>query len=151
LKRTSHGSTLSRVVHSWVLARSDRARSWKLFTEALQSDVTDIQGGTTPEGIHLGAMAGTVDQLQRGYTGIVTREDVLWFNPCLPDELKRLRLRIRYRSHLLEVEVTSDILRVSTIRGTKQPIKIGVYDRIYELAGGSGREFSLKNPERNED
>jgi alpha,alpha-trehalase len=39
LQRTSHGSTLSRVVHSWVLARSDRARSWKLFCEALQSDV----------------------------------------------------------------------------------------------------------------
>ena len=26
--RTSHGSTLSRVVHAWVVARSDRARSW---------------------------------------------------------------------------------------------------------------------------
>jgi trehalose/maltose hydrolase-like predicted phosphorylase len=76
---------------------------------------------------------------------------VLWFNPCLPDELKRLKLKIRYRSHLLEVEVISDILRVSTIRFTKQPIKIGVYDRIYELPAGSGREFSLKNPERNED
>jgi trehalose/maltose hydrolase-like predicted phosphorylase len=28
LRRTSHGSTLSRVVHAWVLARSDRERSW---------------------------------------------------------------------------------------------------------------------------
>jgi hypothetical protein len=58
IKRTSHGSTLSRVVHSWVLARSDRVRSWNLFTEALESDISDTQGGTTPEGIHLGAMAG---------------------------------------------------------------------------------------------
>jgi alpha,alpha-trehalase len=45
IARTSHGSTLSRVVHSWVLARSDRGRSWELFTEALESDVADIQGG----------------------------------------------------------------------------------------------------------
>ena len=33
------------------------------------------------------------------------------------------KLKIRYRSHLLEVEVTSDIPRVSTIRCTEQPIK----------------------------
>jgi len=46
--------------------------------------VADIQGGTTPEGIHLGAMAGTVDQIQRCYTGIVTRSDMLLLNPCLP-------------------------------------------------------------------
>ena len=92
-----------------------------------------------------------LDQLQRGYTGIVTRGDVLWFNPCLPDKLKRLKLRIRYRSHLLEIEVTSDILRVSTLRCTRQPIKIGVYDKIHELPGGSGRQFSLKNGEQQED
>ncbi|MBE0431603.1 MAG: trehalose-phosphatase, partial [Dehalococcoidia bacterium] len=54
LERTSHGSTLSRVVHAWVLARSKRELSWHLFKEALESDVSDIQGGTTKEGIHLG-------------------------------------------------------------------------------------------------
>jgi len=150
LQRTSHGSTLSRVVHSWVLARSDRSRSWKLFCEALQSDVSDIQGGTTPEGIHLGAMAGTVDQLQRGYTGIVTRGDVLYFNPCLPDELSRLKLTIRYRSHFLEIEMTAEILRVSTIRSGEQPIKIGVHDKSNELPPGSGREFSLKEATAND-
>jgi HAD superfamily hydrolase (TIGR01509 family) len=64
--RTSHGSTLCRVVHAWVLARSDRPRSLRFFAEALQSDVTDIQHGTTSEGVHLGAMAGTVDLIQRG-------------------------------------------------------------------------------------
>ncbi|MET0834346.1 MAG: glycoside hydrolase family 65 protein, partial [Actinomycetota bacterium] len=84
LERTSHGSTLSGVVNAWVLARSDRPRSWRYFTEALASDLHDVQGGTTAEGIHLGAMAGTVDLAQRCYTGLETREDVLWLNPCLP-------------------------------------------------------------------
>jgi trehalose/maltose hydrolase-like predicted phosphorylase len=40
--------------------------SWNLFREALESDICDIQGGTTHEGIHLGAMAGTVDIVQQG-------------------------------------------------------------------------------------
>jgi hypothetical protein len=47
LARTTHGSTLSRVVDAWVLARSDRRRSWSAFTDALAADVADTQGGTT--------------------------------------------------------------------------------------------------------
>ena len=57
-------------MHAWVLARSDRRQSWEFFLEALESDIADIQGGTTAEGIHLGAMAGTLDLLQRCYTGL---------------------------------------------------------------------------------
>ncbi|MDZ7781399.1 MAG: hypothetical protein U5K56_00100 [Halioglobus sp.] len=70
MARTSHGSTLSFIVHAWVLARADRAGSWHCFQEALDSDISDIQGGTTPEGIHLGAMAGTLDLMHRCYLGI---------------------------------------------------------------------------------
>ena len=69
LARTSHGSTLGRLVCAWVTARADRTRSWTLFTQALDSDLADIQGGTTRDGIHLGAMAGTVDMLLCCYTG----------------------------------------------------------------------------------
>jgi alpha,alpha-trehalase len=82
-KRTSHGSTLSQVVHSWVMARSDRSHSWDLFQRVLDSDIADIQGGTTPEGIHVGAMAGSVDLVQRCYLGIGMRGNVLHFDPAL--------------------------------------------------------------------
>jgi alpha,alpha-trehalase len=146
--RTSHGSTLSRVVHSWVLARSDRLRSWQLFTEALKSDVVDIQGGTTPEGIHLGAMAGTVDLVQRGSTGLESRGDVLWLNPCLPEELKSLRLRIRYRKHSLVLEITHDTLTVQALRSAEGPIQIGFQDWVYTVGEGEKKEFRLQKVDR---
>jgi trehalose/maltose hydrolase-like predicted phosphorylase len=101
--RTCHGSTLSRVVHAWVLARSDRPRAMDFFAEALQSDVSDVQQGTTAEGVHLGAMAGTVDLLQRVSTGIEVRGDVLRLNPELPREMERLDMHIRYRGHSLDL------------------------------------------------
>ena len=47
------------------------------YAEALQSDVSDIQQGTTAEGIHSGAMAGTVDLILRVSTGIEATGDVL--------------------------------------------------------------------------
>jgi beta-phosphoglucomutase family hydrolase len=142
--RSSHGSTLSRVVHAWVLARSDRVRAMEFFAEALQSDVTDIQAGTTAEGIHLGAMAGTVDLIQRAITGIVAIRDVLWFNPELPREIDRLSMRIRYRGHSLHLRVTRDAL---TVRGSDRgpaPIRLGVKNRVCEFAGGSTRVFPLR-------
>ena len=49
------------------------ARRGTTSCEALESDIADVQGGTTGEGIHLGAMAGTVDLLERGFTGLETR------------------------------------------------------------------------------
>ena len=68
-QRTAHGSTLSGMVHAWLHSRQDPHRGWGLFREALESDINDVQGGTTAEGIHLGAMAGTVDLVQRCYGG----------------------------------------------------------------------------------
>lgn len=143
LKRTSHGSTLSRVVHSWVLARSDRSRSWSLFNQALQSDVADIQGGTTPEGIHLGAMAGTVDLIQRCYTGIETRGDVLWFNPVLPERLDSLSMLIRYRGHTLQIDINKDRLNINSLRGVAGPIKIGFKDEVFTLHMNQTKEFII--------
>jgi alpha,alpha-trehalase len=143
LRRTSHGSTLSRIVHSWVLARSDRTRSWHLCTEALESDVSDIQGGTTPEGIHLGAMTGTVDLVQRCYTGIEMRDEVLWLNPRLPEDLRSLTLHMRYRSHELTLDVTHDTLRIAFRQGWAKTAKIGFHNQVYEFEAGDVKEFAL--------
>lgn len=140
IERTSHGSTLSQVVHSWVLSRSDREGSWQLFNQALLSDINDIQGGTTPEGIHLGAMAGTVDMLQRGYTGIEARGNILRFNPCLPRELDCLKLKLRYRGQSLEVEITSGQMLITCLRCGAEPVKISCRDK--EATVESGKTFS---------
>jgi len=150
LERTSHGSTLSWVAHAWVLARSDREASWQLFEDALDADVGDVQGGTTAEGIHLGAMAGTVDLVHRCYTGIETRGNVLCFNPCLPDALKRIRLRVRYRRQLLDVEVTRRTLRVASRPFAVFPVTIAYRDHSRVLSPGDRCEFRLLTPAERE-
>ena len=68
-QRTSHGSTLSFIAHAGILADIDPDSSWERYMVALESDVGDVQGGTTQEGIHMGVMAGTLDLIQRGYLG----------------------------------------------------------------------------------
>jgi alpha,alpha-trehalase len=144
IDRTSHGSTLSQIVHSWVLTRSDREGSWQLFCQALFSDVNDIQGGTTPEGIHLGAMAGTVDLLQRNYTGIEARADMLHFNPCLPSELDGLKLWLRYRGQSLEVTVTSNRLTVKCLKCGVAPVKICCCEQESMIEGGQTLSWDIE-------
>jgi trehalose/maltose hydrolase-like predicted phosphorylase len=143
-ERCSHGSSLSRMVHSWVLARSERERSWKLFLDALKSDISDIQGGTTSEGIHLGAMAGTVDIVQRCYTGMEVRDDVLWLNPALPDALNELELRVRYRGHWFTLRIERCKARVSFERGWSGVAKIGLNDDIHTFYPGETKVFDLE-------
>lgn len=143
-RRTSHGSTLSQVIHAWVYARSHRARSWKSFKTALMSDFKDIQGGTTHEGIHLGAMAGTLDLLQRCYSGLEIRDDVLWLNPQLPADIKSLSFHVRYRSHWIKLEMDHKKLKVHFCQGWANPVYIGVRGRKYYFETDDEKEFPLK-------
>jgi trehalose/maltose hydrolase-like predicted phosphorylase len=109
----------------------------------LESDFNDIQGGTTAEGIHLGAMAGTVDHVQRCYTGLEASRGVLWLNPKLPEELQQLELRICYRGHCLETEITHERLVVRSIPSVAEAVKIGFDEDVHELRAGETRTFSL--------
>jgi alpha,alpha-trehalase len=143
LQRTSHGSTLSRVVHSWVLARSDRERSLEYLEEALRSDLDDTQGGTTGEGIHLGAMAGTVDLVQRCYLGIETRGNTLWFDPHLPREIRSLRLDLRYRDRVVNVAVEDGGLTVEIGDWGDGTVRIGLGGVVTELGAGERCRIEL--------
>ena len=133
---------LSRVAHAWVLARSDRAKSWKLFREALLSDVEDIQGGTTREGIHVGAMAGTVDLLQRCYTGLSLRENVLWINPRLPHGIRRLSLLSDIARTPSSSRSRRDRVEIRTAHCAAPPLRVGVFGVVYELKAGDRRTFA---------
>ncbi|MDN2565552.1 beta-phosphoglucomutase family hydrolase [Aquibium sp. A9E412] len=141
VRRTSNGSTLSRIIHSWVLARGDRPRSLQLLAEALESDLSDIQGGTTAEGIHLGAMAGTVDLVQRGQTALEIRDDMLWLSPCLPENLQGLRLRLLYRGFWLELDIGCEQVRIAAPNGWGGPARIGVRNRVFDFQGGDVLTF----------
>ena len=143
-KITSHGSTLSQVIHSWVYARSNRHSSWKSFEKALRSDIEDVQGGTTPEGIHLGAMAGTVDILQRCYTGLEIRDDILWLNPRLPRELEEIKFHIRYRSHWIKLRIDHEKLCIDFERGWAAPVEINVQGKGKLFETNDYAEFELK-------
>jgi trehalose/maltose hydrolase-like predicted phosphorylase len=140
--RTAHGSTLSRLVFSWVFSRADRTVSWNTFRETLMSDVDDIQGGTTKEGIHLGAMAGSIDIIQRCYTGMEIRDGILWFNPRIPNDITSLAFTLRYRGNWLRVRIEGDTLELEH-ESKECTLRIGVKDTIENVLPGEKKTFNL--------
>lgn len=143
--RTSHGSTLSKVVHAWLFARSHRTRSWDEFLAALRSDIDDVQGGTTREGIHTGAMAGTVDLIQRCYTGIELRSDELRLNPGIPAELGSLTMGLRYRGVNVHLELTDDLAVLRMGRSPHGPIAVRCRGEFRLVQPTETVEFKLRD------
>ncbi|MFI9755157.1 glycoside hydrolase family 65 protein [Streptomyces collinus] len=144
LARTSHGSTLSGLVHGWILARARRADAWRFCQEALRGDVADLQGGTTGEGIHLGAMAGTLDLVQRGLTGLETREGALWLDPVPLPELSSYGFSLQYQGHwgvLLRLE--SGLLEISVPHSDRRPITVRLPDRTVGVEPGKTSRLLL--------
>jgi alpha,alpha-trehalase len=141
LHRTSHGSTLSGVVHAWVLARGDRKRAMRYFQQVLASDVADIQGGTTAEGIHIAAMAGSIDLLQRCFTGLETRSDRLILNPMWPESLGALRMPIYYRGYRLHLTVVGRSAEISAEPVDLPPIEVECRGRVQTLRPGTSMLF----------
>jgi trehalose/maltose hydrolase-like predicted phosphorylase len=142
--RTTHGSTLSFIVHAAILASLNPERSWEMFMTALESDVGDIQGGTTQEGIHMGVMAGTLDLIQRGYAGAEVRDDVLYFNPRPNDRLNGLSFPMRFRETSVEVTFEEDRLAIAAqTEGFNRAIKVSVGEEVRELKDGERHTFAL--------
>jgi len=115
----------------------------RYYQEALQSDIGDIQQGTTAEGVHLGAMAGTVDLIQRVSTGAEVTGDVLRLNPRLPEQLERLDMRIRYRGHTLDLRLTPKTLTVRGRESGVAPIRLCIRDEVHEFTAGTTRTFEV--------
>jgi len=125
LSRTSHGSTLSKIVISSILAESNPKLSRELQLEALNSDINDTQGGTTQEGIHLGVMAGTISYILKHYAGINNVKNILTLSPCLPKATPRLKLHYHYLGNEYLIHLTHHFCEVTLLtKASSQTIKI---------------------------
>ncbi len=104
IQRTSHGSSLSRVVHAYLANQmGEYDLGWELYKEALESDYTDIQGGTTAEGIHAGVMGGTVLMVVTSFLGVNLKKDHLIIDPHLPDSWDRISLSLSFKNRLYQI------------------------------------------------
>ena len=124
ISRTSHGSTLSYVVHAFLLDNlpGREKQLWEWFSRALSSDFNDIQGGTTKEGIHCGVMAGNISLIYNCFAGI-KMGDSIRLKPHLPDHWENLKLNIHFRSQNYHFEITKFEIKITTDKKHDRSVK----------------------------
>lgn len=156
LDRTSHGSTLSRLVHGALareVAKNDPeghrhdtlATGDRLSHEALASDIEDIQGGTTGEGIHLGVMSGTVWQAMHSAGGLDLSTDKVKIDPFLPPHWDSLAFSFKYRGDDYHCLVKPDSVTICANSGSnKDMVEIEIQGRPESLRFGVAQSFAIE-------
>jgi trehalose/maltose hydrolase-like predicted phosphorylase len=134
MRRTTHGSTLSKVVHCFVASLINKSnKCWQLFQEILKSDFYDTQGGTTPEGIHIGVMGGSIDIVMRVFAGITMSKGEISVKPNLPDSWSKLQFKFHYRGNWFIISITKRQLMILLYKQRRKgfPITISVGGKRY--------------------
>eukprot|EP01113_Clastostelium_recurvatum_P002611 TRINITY_DN11104_c0_g1_i3.p1 TRINITY_DN11104_c0_g1~~TRINITY_DN11104_c0_g1_i3.p1 ORF type:complete len:996 (+),score=235.45 TRINITY_DN11104_c0_g1_i3:83-3070(+) len=139
LARTSHGSTLSKLVFSSILQPYDKDFAWDMYIQALRSDIEDTQNGTTGEGIHMAVMAGTINALTNRYAGVDTSRDALHIKPHLPDAIEAVEFSMQFRGVYVDVHVSHTDVSVNA-----ETKKFPVFVRDILMVASDGKPASTK-------
>ncbi len=97
-KRSSHGASLSKIVHAHVASIVNEFElSEKLYFDALNININDTQG-TISEGIHTGVMCGTILTALFTFAGInLHRNQPEFFQPKKPKKIGKISGKFRFR------------------------------------------------------
>ena len=143
--RTSHGSTLSKVVHSIISSylHDGHETAWNWFAESLRSDINDTQGGTTQEGIHCGVMAGTIDTVTRYFAGISFGDGMLNVSPNLPAHWKHFETKLCFRNNWFRLGISPREVSVTLLESPTGEFRARLAGREVTLAVGSETRIPL--------
>jgi beta-phosphoglucomutase family hydrolase len=142
--RTSHGSTLSKVVHAVISSHMDDPETtWDWFSDVLKSDIYDTQGGTTPEGIHTGVMAGSLDIVHRYFAGIDSSRSELSIDPNIPAHWQRLNFRLVHRGIWYDFDFLQDKLELKVMGRGKKKVAVMFRGKKSNLTPGQVKRFRL--------
>ena len=144
LERTSHGSTLSLLVHSRVAALfNDMKQSMEWFQKALTADISDIQEGTVKEGIHAGLMAGTIHIFLASFVGLSFFKEKISFNPKIPPEWKKVAFNGTFKNVHYTISIESSKLTIQVDSTAKEEVSIQVAGKDYSLSIGKMEEITF--------
>jgi trehalose/maltose hydrolase-like predicted phosphorylase len=82
-------------------------------------------------------MAGTLELVQRGLTGLETREDALWLDPVPLPALSEYGFSLRYRGHWgVDLRRHGGQLGIGVPDSEERPIRVVPADRTVTIAPG---------------
>jgi alpha,alpha-trehalose phosphorylase len=132
--RTVRDSSLSDATEAVIAAENGHLDlAYDYMVEAALLDIQDLEHNTR-DGVHIAALAGAWIALVDGFGGMRNQGDDLCFSPRLPQQLRRLCFKLRYRGRTLEVTVTHESACYALLDG--DPVRLSHHGEAFDLGGG---------------
>ena len=105
---TVHESSLSPCVHSIQAAKLGRMeQAYQFYLRTSRLDLDDYNH-EVEEGLHITSMAGTWMSIVEGFGGMRVENDILSFEPKIPEQWEGYSFKVNFRNQVLKVEVRKD-------------------------------------------
>lgn len=141
IDHTAHESTLSRIVHAGALSQLNIKASWEFFRKAQSTDLIPGKDKGVTEGIHIGAMGGTLSVFQQHYMGIKASTDYLEINPSLPEDLGKVSVKLYYQGVEIQCEAIANQVTLHSPANNSKEVNIKNKNNLKILKGGSSVVF----------
>ncbi len=104
---TVHESSLSPCVHSIQAAKLNRMeQAYTFYLRTSRLDLDDYNH-EVEEGLHITSMAGTWMSIVEGFGGMRVKDDMLSFEPKIPEQWTSYSFKVNFRNQILKVKVSS--------------------------------------------
>ena len=133
--RTLHESSLSPCVHSILANRIGYIhKAYEFYLRTSRLDLDDYNH-EVHEGLHITSMGGTWMSVVYGFGGLRVAEDLLQFDPMIPEKWESLSFKIMFRENMLRIKINRKFTEIDNetgpdiaviLKGQKYLIKKGM-------------------------
>jgi trehalose/maltose hydrolase-like predicted phosphorylase len=142
--RTARDSSLSACTQAVLCAEVGHLElAHDYVAEAALIDLRDLEHNTR-DGLHLASLAGAWTALLAGFGGLRDSEGVLALDPQLPDDITRLKFRLRWRGCRVAVDITHEAATYTLRDEYHGRLRIRHADRELELTSDSPISVPLR-------
>ncbi len=115
--RTVHESSLSPCIHSILAAKLGKKEdAYNLYLRTSRLDLDDYNH-EVDEGLHITSMGGTWMSVVYGFGGLRVKDNMLIFNPLVPDNWKSISFLVKFRENVLRIKIFDDSFEMHNEEG----------------------------------
>jgi trehalose/maltose hydrolase-like predicted phosphorylase len=142
--RTTRDSSLSACTQAVLCAEVGHLElAHDYAAEAALMDLRDLEHNTR-DGLHMASLAGAWTAFLAGFGGLRDGEGILTLDPQLPEDITRLRFRLRWRGCRVTVDITRDTATYTLRDETHGRLRLRHANRDLELTTESPFSVPLR-------
>jgi maltose phosphorylase len=109
---TVHESSLSSCVHSIIASKiGNEKKAYQFYLNAARLDLDDYNNDTE-DGLHITSMGGTWMTIVKGFGGLRIKNNILNFNPFIPEQWESFSFIIKFRGNLLKIYLSKKFITI---------------------------------------